>query len=262
MPLDKAASKAPVSLALFTTGLALVIAGACVILTQDLRVTFASYVIEIPYYVFETATPGRYVSTKVQTLYLATLERETVAPETWVYNATAMLHNCSGGRRLVTWATGRRVEPAGSVGLTLEVQGCKRGACELLVSDDLAARRVEERAGFVASWYEYELEKGILDFDHLTVRLEPRGLAVQKFCVYTTVTCTYVYEVTAPTLTLKSSGTRPYVISTPQYIDATGLRLGLGLSLSGLAALAASPYVHALEARLTRPEQRAERDNA
>jgi hypothetical protein len=172
-------------------------------------------------------------------------ERNIVKPTNYIYNVSIPWSNCRGGNVIGLYLSGYRSVGHVSDNISIKIYGCKEEGCELIFDQDIfnLKNTCITYPGFVCKT-DFNVSDSILNYKYLNFSLIPaRGLVIEDFGVGTTLTCTFNYTLTHPELRIGTVTPQPLFLKVPEYIDTSGLRNGLVLSLIGLLLVLISIYI-------------------
>jgi len=212
---------------------------------EGVKVFYRYVNIDIPIINFVTEWPGNY-SVNVNMSLEILRERNIVKPSNYIYNVSIPWSNCRGGNVIGLYLSGYRLVENVSDNVSIKIYGCKEEGCELIFDQDIlnlknACYNVSGKFGCKT---EFNMPSSILNYKYLNFSLIPaRGLVIIDFGVGTTLTCTFNYTLTRPELRIGTVTPQPLFLKVPEYIDTSGLRNGLVLSLIGLLLVLISIYI-------------------
>jgi hypothetical protein len=211
---------------------------------EGVKVFYRYVNIDIPIINFVTEWPGNYsVSVNISLEILR--ERKIVEPTNYIYNVSIPWSNCRGGNVIGLYLSGYRSVGHVSDNISIKIYGCKEKGCELIFDQDIfnLENACVTYPGFVCKT-DFNVSDSILNYKYLNFSLIPaRGLVIEDFGVGTTLTCTFNYTLKHPELRIGTVTPQPLFFKVPEYIDTSGLRNGLVLSLIGLLLVLISIYI-------------------
>jgi len=233
------------SLLILVIGVIIFSIGISQIYYEGVKVFYRYVNIDIPIINFVTEWPGNY-SVNVNMSLEILRERNIVKPSNYIYNVSIPWSNCKGGNVIGLYLSGYRLVENVSDNVSIKIYGCKEEGCELIFDQDIlnlknACYNVSGKFGCKT---EFNMPSSILNYKYLNFSLIPaRGLVIIDFGVGTTLTCTFNYTLTRPELRIGTVTPQPLFLKVPEYIDTSGLRNGLVLSLIGLLLVLISIYI-------------------